>query len=151
MILERGERSKWITITFNDCIYDVERIKNISNIIFSEIDACREMQCYDFCEDLKYINNVNEQNLLSDFVEVDMIDAVWCLPPKRENILECINDKNAKLSKYRNLNHDIKDYWLVIDFSQDRGVDISQTSIQNIHTAFKRVYLTRYNEVVQIK
>ena len=41
IILKRGEKSKLIFVTFEDCIYDVLRINKIANTIIDEIDAYR--------------------------------------------------------------------------------------------------------------
>ena len=153
IILKRGEKSKLIFVTFEDCIYDVLRINKIANTIIDEIDAYREMKRTDGWRDFKYISDVNEYDLSSDLLEVDMSDAYWCEPPKPDNVLVCINKKNVKLPEYKMKNQglDIQEYWLVVDFTQDRGTDIREFSMPNVETEYKRVYLTNYNDVVQIK
>ena len=153
IILKRGEKSKLIFVSFEDCIYDVLRINKIEKTIIDEIDAYREMKRTKEWRCFNYINDVNEYDLSIDFVEVSMSDAFWCTPPKPENVLVRINDKNTKLPEYKIKNQglDIQEYWLVVDFTQDRGTDIREFSMPNVDTEFKRVYLTNYNDVVQIK
>lgn len=153
IILKRGEKSKLIFVTFEDCIYDVPRVNKIEKTIIDEIDALREMKRTDGWKDFKYISDVNEHDLSSDLVEVSMSDAFWCKPPKPENVLVRINDKNEKLPEYKikNQSLDIQEYWLVVDFTRDRGTDIRNFSMPNIETEYKRVYLTNYYDIVQIK
>ena len=153
IILKRGEKSKLIFVTFEDCIYDEPRVNKIEKTIIDEIDALREMKRTDGWRDFKYICDVNEHDLSSDLVEVSMSDAFWCKPPKSENVLVRINDKNEKLPEYKIKNQglDIQEYWLVVDFTRDRGTDIRNFSMPNIETEYKRVYLTNYYDIVQIK
>ena len=142
-----------IFVTFEDFIYDVTRINKIEKTIIDEIDSYRAIIGTNEWKDFKYINDVNEYNLSSDLLEVDMSDAYWCEPPKPDNVLVCINKKNVKLPEYKMKNQglDIQEYWLVVDFTQDRGIDIREFSMPNVETEYKRVYLTNYYDVVQIK
>ena len=82
-----------------------------------------------------------------------MSDAFWCTPPKPGNILVRVNEKNDKLPVYKTKNQGlgIQEYWLVVDFTRDRGTDIREISMPNVETEYKRVYLTNYSDVVQIK
>lgn len=153
IILKRGEKSKTIYVTFQDCIYDVLRINKIEKTIIDEIDACREMQRTKKWRRLNYIECVDEYNLTSDRLEVLMSEGYVSQPAKPENVLVRINDKNEKLPKYKIKNQGlgIQEYWLVVDFARDRGTDIRNFSMPNIETEYKRVYLTNYYDVVQIK
>jgi hypothetical protein len=151
--LKRGEKSKLIFVTFEDCIYDVPRVNKIEKTIIDEIDALREMKRTDGWRDFKYICDVNEHDLSSDLVEVSITDAFWYTPAKPENIQVRINEKNIKLPKYKIKNQGlgIQEYWLVVDFARDRCTDIRNFSMPNIETEYKRVYLTNYSDIVQIK
>ena len=153
IISKRGEKSKAIFVTFEDCIYDVLRIKKIEKAIIDEIDAYREMKGTNEWRNFKYISDVNEYDLSFDLVEVSITDAFWYTPAKPENIQVRINEKNIKLPKYKIKNQGlgIQEYWLVVDFSRDRGTDIRNFSMPNIETEYKRVYLTNYYDIVQIK
>ena len=153
IILKRGEKSKIIFVTFEDCIYDVLRINKIEKTIIDEIDAYREMQRTKNWRRFIYIDSVDEHDLQSDLLEVSMSDGYVSQPAKPENVLVRINDKNKKLPEYKMKNQglDIQEYWLVVDFTQDRGTDIREFSMPNVETEYKRVYLTNYNDVVQIK
>lgn len=153
IILKRGEKSKIIFVTFEDCIYDVLRINKIEKTIIDEIDAYREMQRTKNWRRFNYIDSVDEHDLQSDLLEVSMSDGYVSQPAKPENVLVRINDKNKKLPEYKMKNQglDIQEYWLVVDFTQDRGTDIREFSMLNVETEYKRVYLTNYEDVVQIK
>lgn len=153
IILKRGEKSKTIYVTFQDCIYDVLRINKIEKTIIDEIDAYREMQRTKNWRRFNYIDSVDEYGLTTDLLEVLMSDGYVSQPAKPENVLVRINDKNEKLPEYKIKNQglDIQEYWLVVDFSRDRGTDIRNFSMPNIETEYKRVYLTNYYDVVQIK
>lgn len=153
IILKRGEKSKTIYVTFQNCIYDVLRINKIEKTIIDEIDTYREMQRTMNWRRFYYIDSVDEYGLTTDLLEVLMSDGYVSQPPKPENVLVRIKDKNEKLPEYKIKNQglDIQEYWLVVDFSRDRGTDIRNFSMPNIETEYKRVYLTNYYDIVQIK
>ena len=153
IISKRGEKSKAIFVTFEDCIYDVLRINKIEKAIIDEIDAYREMQRTKNWRRFNYIDSVDEHDLTSNLLEVSMADGYVYQPAKHENVLVRINEKNIKLPKYKIKNQGlgIHEYWLGVDFSRDRGTDIRNFSMPNIETEYKRVYLTNYYVVVQIK
>ena len=152
-LIKCGERSKMISVSFYDCIYDVLKINKISDTIMNEIDARREMKHNGRWQDFKYVSDVYESDLPYDSIDIGMSDAFWYTPAKPQNISKCITEKNIKLPKYKeeNKNINIKEYWLAIDFTEDRGTKIQEFTMPNVETEFKRVYLTNYYDVVQIK
>ena len=153
LLITRGESSKRVSVSFKNNIYQVTKLKDIKNDIFNEIDALLEIHDDDFDDlrEYKYVNYANSYDINIDFVDVGIIDSYWSSPAKVENILKCINRKETKIFEYKKKNPQIKEYWLIVDFRQDRDVDIRHISIPNLQTEYKRVYLTKYNDLVQIK
>lgn len=152
-IIARGEKSKVVDVSFNECIYNVHKLKSIEKVIFNEIDNFLEYKRGGEWIDCKYINSASEYHLDIDFVDVSMSDAYWGTPAKESNILDCIKHKEGMLPIYKKNTKDldVKEYWLVIDFIRDRDTDIRYIQMPTPDTQYDRVYLTKYGDITRIK
>lgn len=152
-IIARGEKSKVVDVSFNECIYSVYKLKSIEKVIFNEIDNFLEYNRGGEWIDCKYVNDASEYHLDIDFVDVSMSDAYWGTSAKESNILHCIKHKEDMLPIYkdRTKDMDVKEFWLVIDFIRDRDTDIRYIQMPIPDTKYDRVYLTKYGDIIRIK
>ena len=152
-IIARGEKSKVVDVSFNECIYSVHKLKSIEKVIFNEIDNFLEYNRGGEWIDCKYVSNASEYHLDIDFVDVSMSDAYWGTSAKESNILHCIKHKEDMLPIYkdRTKDMDVKEFWLVIDFIRDRDTDIRYIQMPIPDTKYDRVYLTKYGDITRIK
>lgn len=152
-IIARGEKSKVVDVSFNECIYSVHKLKSIEKVIFNEIDNFLEYNRGGEWKDCKYVSDASEYHLDIDFVDVSMSDAYWGTSAKESNILHCIKHKEDMLPIYkdRTKDMDVKEFWLVIDFIRDRDTDIRYIQMPIPDTKYDRVYLTKYGDITRIK
>lgn len=152
-IIARGEKSKVVDVSFNECIYSVHKLKSIEKVIFNEIDNFLEYNRGGEWIDCKYVSDASEYHLDIDFVDVSMSDAYWGTSAKESNILHCIKHKEDMLPIYkdRTKDMDVKEFWLVIDFIRDRDTDIRYIQMPIPNTQYDRVYLTKYGDITRIK
>lgn len=147
---------KIITVSFRDDIYYHAKLKSKSKEIIEEIEYDIECSQDSNIErrDYKYIKmadaNTYPNLTFCDFV---ITDAYWGRSIIKEHIIKRITEKENKLATYKTKanNKDIEEYWLAIDFSQDR--DIVFTNINQplrIRTEYDRVYLIKQGDVKRI-
>ena len=152
-IIARGEKSKVVNVSFNECIYNVHKLKSIEKVIFKEIDNILEYNRGGEWRECKYVSNASEYHLDIDFVDVSMSDTYWGTPVKEGNILHCIKHKEDMLPIYKDNTKDldVREFWLVIDFIRDRDTGIRYIQMPTPNTQYDRVYLTKYGDITRIK
>lgn len=152
-IRDQGESNCAISVSFDERIYQVRKLKKVKDEIVDEINGRREYLKGREWNDCKYVHSVDEYKLTVDYLEVNRWEAFWAIPAKPENILKCIEQKEKLLPKYyeRNKDKGIDEYWLVIDFVYDGPSDVLNVVVPNVQTGFERVYLVKYGDIFRVK
>lgn len=152
-IRDQGESNCVISVSFDERIYQVRKLKKVKDEIIDEIKGRREYLKGREWNDCKYVHSVDEYKLTVDYLEVNRWEAFWAIPANPENILKCIEQKERLLPQYyeRNKDRGIDEFWLVIDFVYDDPSDISNVVVPNIQTGFERVYLVKYGDIRRVK
>ena len=150
---EQGESHCLISVSFDERVYQVRRLKKVKDEIIDEINGCREYLKGGAWNDCKYVHSVDEYKFSDDYLEVNRWEVFWPIPAKPENILKCIEQKEKKLPTYYEQNKDkgIVEYWLVVDFVYDGPSDVLNVVVPNVQTGFERVYLVKYGDIFRVK
>ena len=150
---EQGESHCLISLSFDERVYQVRRLKKVKDEIIDEINGHRKYLKGGALNDCKYVHSVDEYKFSDDYLGVNRWEVFWPIPAKPENILKCIEQKEKKLPTYYEQNKDkgIVEYWLVVDFIYDGSSDVLNVVVPNVKTGFERVYLVKYGDIFRVK
>lgn len=130
------------------------KYKKVKDVIFEELDRFRLGIEPDYSKE-HYID-------YADFTKVDFLEksflglssAIEYGEVNTKQLLKRIDEKNAKLNKYKKLskNSEIKEYWLAIYFDLKEAADITHIHTPaNINSDYDRIYLCDNTYCVRIK
>lgn len=135
----------------SEIIAEIDRHQETDNIRFHIFDERWQQLNEEGAFDYKYVMSATfRENSLSGVCVINVEGkGVKCI--EQEYVVNCINEKEAKLQSYKSKNTQINEFWLCIyvDVLEFRSID--DFEIENITTNFDRVYLTTRCSVKRIK